>query len=456
MIKKNILLLVSSGSLLWVSVSLAIPFNSFDPKSMAMGGAGVAVPNPGSSPFFNPALMSIAEDDDDFAIELPIIGGHLSDRDDFIDAVDNFDDSLMDRLDAAIVNYNGAPGTSGPVLTAVNDVNRGIQALSNKPVEFDVNLGLVIAIPSESFGIAFSASGSFYGGGVFNYRDGTTVTSLTTDLGTLDDCYAQVGAINQANCIQNATFNFVDTNPGSPTFGDVIFNAQSDNNTPSNILSTARFVGIGLTEVGLTLSREFYLFGSNWAIGITPKAVSVTVIDYEANADSADVNNLDVDDYTSEYDDFNMDVGIARDFDNSWRVGFVIKNIISQDYKAFRTDAVTNVRTATGTLVSLKPQARVGISHTNSWSTVTADLDLTENEAVSTLSDNTQYLAAGIEFDVFDTAQLRLGYRADLVNSDHSIASAGFGLSPFGVHIDLAVAGNSDDIGAAFQFGFRF
>jgi hypothetical protein len=30
------------------------------------------------------------------------------------------------------------------------------------------------------------------------------------------------------------------------------------------------------------------------------------------------------------------------------------------------------------------------------------------------------------------------------------------GFSPFGVHADLAVAGNTTEIGAAFQFGFEF
>ena len=456
MLKKN---MISAGlglsSLLVISTSFATSFNSFDPKSMAMGGAGVAVPNPGSAPFFNPALLSIADSEDDFALELPILGGHIADSDDFIDAIDNFDDSLADQVDFAITSYNGAPGTSAPVVSTVNNLNRAILTLSNKPVQFDVNAGLVVGIPSKNYGMALSITGSANFAGIFDYQDSTTVSNLTNDLAALDFCYTLTGAA-QVNCIQTTAFTFVDSNPASPTFGQVNFTAQSDTGASSDILSKARFVGIGFTEVGLTFSREFFVFGADWAVGLTPKFVSLTVFDYEANADSADTDNLDADNFSTDYNDINIDVGIARDYGNGWRMGFVIKNLISNDYKAFNIDSATGAKTATGTIISVKPQARIGVSRSNSWSIVTVDLDLNESESLASFSENSQYLATGVEFNAFDWAQLRLGYRADLVDSDRSIASAGIGLSPFGAHMDLAVAGNSDEIGAAFQLGFRF
>ena len=129
--------------------------------------------------------------------------------------------------------------------------------------------------------------------------------------------------------------------------------------------------------------------------------------------------------------------------------------MISQDYKATNTDNF-GVETETGTVVSLKPQARAGVSHSTSWSTVVADLDLTENEALGSIGDKSQYLALGVEFNAFSIAQLRVGYRADMVNSDRSVVSAGIGLSPLGMHIDLAVAGNENEVGGSFQLGFRF
>jgi hypothetical protein len=104
----------------------------------------------------------------------------------------------------------------------------------------------------------------------------------------------------------------------------------------------------------------------------------------------------------------------------------------------------------------LKPQARIGVSHSNSWSTVALDVDLTKNSPTG-FSDSTQYVAIGGELSAWGWAQIRAGYRMDMVNSDRSVYSLGLGLSPFRVvHLDLAVAGNDNEIGASFQFGVDF
>jgi hypothetical protein len=130
----------------------------------------------------------------------------------------------------------------------------------------------------------------------------------------------------------------------------------------------------------------------------------------------------------------------------------VIKNIISQDYEA--KNIIDGEQS--DTVVSLKPQARAGVSHSTDWSTVAVDIDVTENEALDGVGDKSRYVAIGAELNAFDWAQIRLGYRADTVNSDRNVVSAGIGISPFGVHLDLAVAGNGDEVGAALQLGFRF
>lgn len=54
-------------------------------------------------------------------------------------------------------------------------------------------------------------------------------------------------------------------------------------------------------------------------------------------------------------------------------------------------------------------------------------------------------------------AQIRAGYRADIVNSKRNVASPGLGLALFKVvHVDIAVAGNKNEAGASFQLGMRF
>ncbi len=461
--------------------ALAVPFNSYDPKSMAMGGAGVAVANPGSAHFFNPALMSIANKADDFALELPVIGARVYDPDSFIDAVDNFNDQVITDLDNAIQQnntdlnniLNNATGNANTIannlLTTIDSIdaaNVEVLKLSDKPMAFEGGVATVLAIPSESFGIAFSASASANFSGVLEYADAQTVTDLTDDMQALSDCVRDndplSAPVDFSNCVSApGKFNFVtvidtDNNPLTLPDVEVDFTAESTSTTPSDIKSKVKVMGVLMAEAGLTLSREFSMMGSEMSIGVTPKMVSVTVYDYEVNADNADSADINGDDYSADYSDFNMDVGVAMDHKNGWRSGFVIKNMISQDYAAMNTDPNTGQQFETGRVVSLKPQARVGVSHSTDWSTLALDVDLTKNEALGVVGDKSQYIALGLELNALDWAQIRLGYRVDQVNSDRSVASVGIGVSPFGVHLDLAVAGNANEIGASMQLGFRF
>ena len=103
----------------------------------------------------------------------------------------------------------------------------------------------------------------------------------------------------------------------------------------------------------------------------------------------------------------------------------------------------------------LIPQTRVGISHTNRWSTVALDVDLYRNDPVG-VENYTQYIALGGELNGWNWGQLRAGWRVDVVNSARNIITFGLGFSPFGVHADVALAGNEHELGASFQLGFRF
>jgi hypothetical protein len=139
-------------------------------------------------------------------------------------------------------------------------------------------------------------------------------------------------------------------------------------------------------------------------------------------------------------------------------VGLVAKNLISKEY-----ETESNPNTATGlttkTTVSLDTQFRAGISHSTEWTVVAVDLDLMENDPVA-FEKPTQYASVGAEFDLFDTLQLRAGYRTNLSMSDASVVSAGIGLSPFGLHLDIAAMANPSDpkkeAGAALELGFYF
>ena len=404
----------------------------FGAKSRAMGGTGVASGTSANAGFFNPSVLATAHEEEVFSLEFPIIGARIADPDEFIDAVDNFDngnyidsfDTARQAIDAAnAANNAGAlEAARQPMIDATDDLIAGLRTLNNKALIAELEVGLMIGIPSKKYGASLYVRGWVVGG--------TQATISPDDLTFLEDVSSSLDTLSIASDLI-----------GDPTLGSAI---------------DARFAGI--SEVGLSLAREFDIGGHDIAIGITPKYVSVETYDFrfgdESDATTTSLDDADIDLDTGKLEDsgVDLDIGIAKDFGSGWKAGFVAKNVIGQEFKTVR-----------GNLFEIKPQYRAGVSHQTEWTTVAFDLDLIENDPIIKDSvtglgfdKETQYAAVGIELDIWDTLQFRGGYRHNMSDSDTSIATAGVGFSPFGVHVDVAAAGNADEVGVSLQTGFRF
>jgi len=169
--------------------------------------------------------------------------------------------------------------------------------------------------------------------------------------------------------------------------------------------------------------------------------VQVTTFDYQIDVNTAD---LDLNQGTRDSSNFNVDIGLAKDFGNGWKSGFAVKNLISQEYV-----------TVLGNKVNIEPQARVGVSHSTEWVTVALDVDLNAADPVA-YEAQTQYAALGAELNIFKTVQIRIGYRHNMKDSDTSVPTVGLGFSLFGAHVALAAAANDNEIALSGQLGFRF
>ena len=451
--------LVSTAALLaGSSVAVAVPFGSFDSRSMAMGGAGVAVGGADAAPLFNPALLSVTKKEDDFALIIPTVGARVSDPENLRDNVDNFQNgkyveklqASVDALNAAITLATNTPtpaniaaiaAPASSTSTNLNTVSTQLGTLSDKPITADVGLATVVAIPSKKFGAAFYANGTVTAGGVFQYKDASTISLLA----------------NQTGCLATAAA-MPTTTPAEITAASNAITACGTNVNFNNttLKSGIHVKGVQLSEFGFALSREFQIKEHNVAFGITPKIVKAKLFDTVVLVNDSNQSNISAEDSMAEYSFFNFDLGAAKNYDNGWRTGFVLKNVLPQtlDFKQAPTPGATPL--ATGETLSLKPQARLGVSHANSWSTVALDFDVTRNDPAG-LEQATQYLALGGELNAWDWAQLRAGYRADMVNSNRNVASVGLGLAIFGVvHVDLAYAGNANEFGASAQLGVHF
>ena len=436
--------IVTSALLASCGTSIAVPFNSFDPRSMAMGGAGVAVGDAKIAPFFNPALLTITPEEDDFTLALPIVGVRAYDPQDFATSLDNFQNgNYVTNLQSSIDTYNNVsptPANLSAISTNTSTLSTQFTTLSDKPIQAELGAAMVVGIPSKSIGAAFYANGWGAAGGIVKYRDSQTLADLSYAMDTVASC--------QTNPLQPVCAT-ITTDPRITTYysaGQVTFNTN-------NLQSSVDIRGVALSEVGIALSREFTLADSAWGLGITPKMVNATLFDYTADVNSGSTSNATDSDYTAKYSGFNFDLGLAKDHENGWRSGFVIKNVIPQNYDFKRIPAGAapgSAQITTGTL-KLKPQARIGASHSTSWSTVAMDLDLTANDPAG-FENKSQYLALGGELNAWGWAQLRAGYRANLKDNARNVTSLGVGLGP----LDVTVAGNSNEYGASIALGFTF
>jgi len=416
---------------------------------MAMGGAGVAVGNAATAPLFNPALLSITRADDDFALVLPTIGIRVADPDKLSDSIDKFQSgNYVTNLQTSVDILNAriavaiSPGATpddiaamqaaalvvgNPTTGTLPAVSTQLSTLSNKPITLDGGVATVIAIPSDKMGAAFYATGTVSTGGLFLYKDAATLQILA----------------DQASCLAVAS-----------TPDDITACGTNVNFTSTTLNSGINFRGVMLTEMGFAIST-YNLGYMTW--GLTPKIVKAQLFDVPINVNDTNQTGVSNNDYQANYSMTNFDLGVATYDKIGWRTGLVIKNVIpyTLDFKKAPTPGATPV--ANGQTLTLRPQARAGISHTTSWSTVALDIDLTRNDPAG-FERSTQYTALGIELNAFDWVQLRAGYRIDMVNSARNVASIGLGLSPFGgvPHVDIAVAGNASEIGASFQLGVRF
>lgn len=407
-------------SALAVSSAYAVPYNSMDPRTLAMGGAGVASGSSANAAFMNPALLAAAHEDDSFSVELPIVGVRFNDPEDVMDELDNYQDddleaNLSTRVDLFLVNPSAE--NARQVGRAADAIATQLNEFADSPVQGEVFTGLVVGIPSKKIGASLAISGWAVGGGQVNVAQ--------ADLDLIADIVA-------------------DSNTGDPNdlaINTVITDHLAGDLITDKLASNLEVRGAAIQEVALALSHEVWLSDFSFAVGITPKLVKVRTFDYQLTLDDADI---DTSEGTKDSSNVNLDIGVAKNYANGWRTGLVIKNLIGQEYK-----------TVNGNKMTIDPQVRLGIAHTTDWASVALDVDLTENEPAG-FESKSQYISLGAELDAFDTVQLRAGYRHNLSDTETNIPTIGLGFSPFGAHVDIALAATGNELAGSMQLGFRF
>lgn len=412
----------------------AAPFGIFDPRSLAMGGTGVAAGNAANAGHYNPALLATAYDVEHFSLVLPSVVVGLYDPSNLQDAMTTFNDAnYATALDTAVTSFNSASTaaeistTATAVATASQNLLTGINSLSNKSITLDARAGTLLAVPNKTVGFSVYSSVSVTGGTNLNITaaDSQLVQNyidVLSCLGAIDSALSTGTVAEQAQYLA-AFQTCYNLSPGviDSTTGDF-----TNLDTADSLTSTVKIRGAIIKETGFSFAHKFKsLYGI--ALGITPKVFRIETFDSEIGVNTATIN---IDNGRTTHNDSNFDLGLVIP-SGYFKTGLVIKNVISKKY----TTALNNT-------ISFNPQYRAGVAFQNDWVLVSSDLDLVKNRGVG-FDPDTQYFSLGVEFDLYNSLQGRLGYRKNLLVK-YSITSLGIGLAPLGKH------------GPSFDFGFAF
>lgn len=377
---------------------------------------------------------------------------------------------------------------------AINDTNDSLSELEDKPLTIMGELGMAMALPRQGISWAFHLSDSAtlglkatVGDSDLNtisaaVSDTVAYTGETQDITSLsaevsnnasavaafdDPDYSSQAYVDAINALAfstaqlqaettgaSADYEVYSTGGGSTTQTTNFDGSNVDNFTSANGFyqngefnanatavqsfgddSSITVVGANIVEFGISAARNFEYMGETFSLGITPKLQSLTIFEdtitfSNAEEEIGDDPQAYFSSNTESYVTGNVDLGAAMTWDEVLRgdvtAGLVIKDLIPQTFES-----------ASGSELEIGPKMRIGGAHVTRWTTLAADLDITENQPLK-YGAPTRYLGLGAEFNAYNWFKLRAGYRNNLSLEDSHVISTGFGLTPWGVGLDVS------------------
>ncbi len=412
-------------TLLFAKAIHALPFGIYDPRSLAMGGAGVAAARSENAMFYNPAILSTydkyKEDANNEAFSFPVVAVRASKSLETL--ADQQDRDYETEINTNVSNFNNNQ-TPENALVAVSSISSLLSILSqvaNNVFLLDATAALAVGVPSKHQGGAFFITHRVVGDGQLSIP--------AADLELLSDYQEELNAVAAGNA------------PG--TLHPELYTGGNLNDPSASIAAEANARAVYIKELGISLSRQFNIAGTPFSFGVSAKMVQVTTYEYNQtiSSNTQDREGTRDDDWQP-----NIDFGVFKKITPRWQLGLVGKNLIERDYP-----------TASGQHVSVKPQWRIGVAHLTPVITYTVDLDLVPNDGVYP-GNAAQFILAGIEIKQ-NALRYRLGYRDAIAHKgpkEDGVFSAGLGLDVEPVYFDLAYSENYQQRAASLMFGFNF
>lgn len=229
--------------------------------------------------------------------------------------------------------------------------------------------------------------------------------------------------LGAAGFVNSYKYTSAKTNIGGDVFGNPItYNSTLEHRSLD-------FIEIG-AGVGKLLDQNDSLF-SSLQLGFMAKILLFESYGYTTPIDSASLapNSKQI----RRDSMINFDLGLAKEI-GVWKMGLVVRNIISADVKYGVSDEI----------FSIGPQVRMGLAYQSRRTLVELDVDVTSNEGFG-FAKETAYVAAGLEFRLLPRLYLRSGVRQNRVGDALTTGSLGIGLDFWGVMLDVAGQSNKDE-----------
>lgn len=399
-------------------------FGIYDARTLAMGGASVASANNDNAQFYNAALLAfnkeIEERTQDSRFLFPLIIPQVAES--AITIEDLSQDDPVGAMTRAVTTFNAAPGAlaAQAVVDVASNLDATLADIDGEDLFADIYFGLGISEPGRFQGAGFFMGTRLVAGGkpsvtttdrelLAAYQEG--LTFVASD-GTQGTAHPELSDANGALIDPGSSFD-----------------------------STVSAAGAIVTEAGVAMSRQLRLFGTELAAGFSFKVQRIdTFEDTERIVD----DRIDTQ-RNSDYDGaVNFDVGLVKAVGDHWRLGLAVKDIIPHNYD-----------TSLGSVIRLRPRARLGAAYQAGNLQLAADIDLTESEPLS-VERPTQELAIGAEWAFSSPVKVRAGFRYDIQGNRDSIVSLGVGTLWRRLAVDVAYAASRDARAAALQFGVAF
>lgn len=371
--------------------------NYMDARNDAMGGTGVASSHYGTAALANPALLTHFGATDDFSLILPSVGAQVSDPDHLQNGVDDVKDA-WDRYDSALSPDSAA------------DLKQQLLKFKNTHASAQAGVGIVATVPDSVVPFALM---------VKSWGTATVDGKVSNhDLQYLDDVAS--GKIIPTDADRDA------------------------------LASRAYGRAAVVSDVGISMAREFDADGVKYSVGVTPKYQRIDLFNYNVTVQHYDSHDFRSREYRNTTTGFNADIGFAADLNANWTLGLVGQNMVP---RSIDTKEVNGLKET----FKIRPQATVGASWHNTLVTTALDVDLTPASGF-TSDKKRQFASLGAEFNAWHWAQLRAGYRQNMASSEGSAFTAGIGISPFDVmHLDLTgLVGTDRTYGAVAQLSVTF